>query len=366
MEVFLAKIGMGFAIALVMGGGAWLVTSRRSAARIAAEGGAVDPAAWRGWAESSGYSFTGNDARPAVAGDHNGVPFRMSCEIRTIRVQTRGVSREHKIARTQIRVSMRTGLPEDLFIHPMPRFARFLNRLFGGNAVPLFDALDVTHATETSQPERAREILTDPRVLPHLGRVVTLVPEAIIDARSVEVTFSGMPTLAMALDRYVETLADFARAVQEVAPGAAIEAKVADPTVPEEEAAKPILSSAQLPKRRPILQHALGKVMRNPGEIGMLSVQPFEYLVEVHLNKTGVDERGRETGGRMVCGDVPRSVWRIELLFDPEDTEAVEALPFGSHIEGMLEVLDVDVRRKRVLAKSMTPPMLSTNPPSQG
>lgn len=364
MEGLIAKLIAGFGLAMVLTVAFRLMTSRRASRLL--ESTKVDVAAWRGWAESSGYNFTGNDARPTISGAVRGVPFRLACDIKTIRIQARGVTQERKIARTSMRASMRTSLPDDLFMHPMPRLGRFMNKLLGGKTIEMIPALDATHATETDQPDKARKILLDPTVKPHLGRVVTLIPEAIIDARSIEATFPGMPTMALELDRYVETLADLVLAVQEVAPGKAIAAPIIDPLAAEGSEAKAIVSSAQLPKRRPILAHALAKVERNPNEAGMVGLHPYEYTVQMHLVKTGIDEKGRETGGKLVAGDVARSVWRVELLFEPEDTEAVEALEFGSFIEGMLEILDIDVRRKKVLAKSMTPPMPSTNPPSIG
>ncbi|MCO4744546.1 MAG: hypothetical protein KC912_07155 [Proteobacteria bacterium] len=359
MESLIFKLVMALALASVMGFAFRLVTSRKLS-RLA-EGTKIDVDAWRSWSDGGGHSFSGSDERPMISGAVKDVPFRLACEIRNLRVNSRKLQQDQKIARTQIRVAMRSSLPSDLFIHPMPRTARLLNRLLGGKTITTTPEIDALVTVETSEPDKARAILLHDKVLPQLLRVLEVLPEAVIDSRSVDGVFPSMPTVSTALDRYVETLADFVLAVQEVAPGEAIEAPYV-PASPTDEPKK-VLSSAQLPQRRPILAHSLAKVSRDPLDEASLYISPMEYEVQVSHHIPGVDERNRKTGGLAVVGDIARSVWRIELLFDEEDTPMVEALERSSFIEGMLEVLSCDVRRKRIVARSITPPMPSANPP---
>lgn len=356
---------LGFALFLAFAGRSLI--SQRSMMAITGRDH-VDASVWKSWAEASGFSYSGSDDRPQVSGDHNGVPFRLSAEITKMRGRVgrmgRWEQREYKVARTELRVAMRCTLPADLFAYPMPRTGRFVQMLLGGSGVAMFPALDETHVSETANPDGARAVLSHPDVMPALGRMLNVLPHAHIDARSVQVSMPGMPSEGPELDRLIEAITAFAAAVQAVAPKESL-LPVADEQPPGSQdaasafaAAAPVLSSAQLPQRRPTLAHTLTKVGRSPGDAALLTLHPMEYEVEFHLHKVGIDHRDRETGGKMVCGDVARSVWQIELLFDPEENEAIEALAFGTIIEGVLEVLDTDIRRKRVFAKSLTPPLV--------
>ena len=320
----------------------------------------VDVETWRAWAHASGYSFGGTKVRPVVNGALHGIPFRLGAVIRIVQVHVRGQQREQSFAQTELRVSMRTSLPPDLFIHPMPPIARFFHRLFGGNAIETHPALDSLVVVETSEADDIREVLMDPVIRTALARVLDTFPEAIIDARSVEVSFAGMPQESILLDRYIEVLTTFAEAVQRVRPGAAIEARptMADPETGEHVA---VLSSAQLPDRRPMLARSLAQIGRSPSDVSLATVHTQEYDLSVMFVKDGYDQHHHPTGGTMVVGDVERSTWRAEILFDAEWNDQIRSLPPGARIHGLVDVIEADPRRKVVLGHAKTPPILTSD-----
>ena len=63
----------------------------------------------------------------------------------------------------------------------------------------------------------------------------------------------------------------------------------------------------------------------------------------------------------MVVGDVERSTWRAEILFDAEWNDQIRSLPPGARIHGLVDVIEADPRRKVVLGHAKTPPILTSD-----
>lgn len=311
-------------------------------------GGKVDRDAWQLWAASNDHDYLPSELTPRIRGVHEGCSFDVSASI----FRRRSLGRTREIATTLLRVSHRADLPPGFLVRARTLGTWIASRLFGGRAVEVDEDLAGSFVVDSTAPERARELVSDPAVKRALLALVADLPETIVHDRALEVQLPGMVSDTGALAHYLDLLTAVARAFRALAPQM-------DPVSPEP---RPLPTAAELPRRGESLAAALRSVRSGASsqaamQVAQLKIRPYEYEIVVRGVEAAVTRLGRPTGGRTIRGALERSSWRVEIQFAEADNEAVEALKPGDVVTGLCHVEDARVASQVVECTAITPPI---------
>lgn len=357
LDTSLVLAALSFA-AFVVG----LVAVVRSWGRAVSHGGHVDRAAWEMYAAERLWDYTPDPRNPKLRGVYDEVATEVSCRI--VSRRTRRGKQEY--GTTSLRMTHRADLPPR-FLAQERRLGNTLAALVSGaRPISVHDDLDPFFHVESADVEATRALFQDDDLRKAMLRLSVDLPEAVVDGRAISATLPGMVSNTNTLDMYLDLMAGVAKALYALSPRA-VSTSSQDGTP----ALAPLPSIADLPRKPERLGSALGRLggaatkTSASVQVSALRLRPYEYEVEVRSINPGVSRAGIENGGRMLRGLLVNSQWKIELLCEREDNEAVDALQerdvvggmcLVDDLRGMAHVVECTAQGAPILLKRGAPP----------